>query len=188
VAAGCYLLAVMLFLPGLLTSSLLVAAPLLFLSVIGVGGANPALDAARLDVMPARLWGRAESVRTMLRTALQSSAPLVFGWISTQLGGRGSSSGLGHPDSAQPTGALGLDRTFLIMLVPLLLAAALLWFAARGTYARDVATALAAANPQPDAASPPPPSAASRIARPNRARSEPGRSGTADRDRHEHSP
>jgi hypothetical protein len=86
-------------------------------------------------------------VRTMLRTALQSGAPLVFGWVSTQLGGRGGSTGLGHPDSAQPDGALGLDHTFLIMLVPLLLASALLWFAARRTYPRDVATALAASDP-----------------------------------------
>jgi len=142
VAAACYLLAVALFLPGLLASSLLIAVPLLFLAVIGVGGANPALDAARLDVMASRLWGRAESVRTVLRTTLQSGAPLVFGWISTQLGGA-RDAGVGNPDSAQPPGALGLDRTFLIMLIPLLVAAALLVFAARRTYPRDVATALA---------------------------------------------
>jgi len=81
-------------------------------------------------------------VRTVLRTTLQSGAPLVFGWISTQLGGaRGA--GVGNPDSAQPPGALGLDRTFLVMLVPLLAAAALGVFAARRTYPSDVATALA---------------------------------------------
>lgn len=142
VAAACYLLAVAMFLPGLLASSLLVAVPLLFLAVIGVGGANPALDAARLDVMPSRLWGRAESVRTVLRTTLQSGAPLVFGWISTQLGGT-SGSAVGNPDSTQPRGALGLDRTFLVMLIPLLVAAGLLAFAARRTYPTDVATALA---------------------------------------------
>lgn len=142
VAAACYLLAVAMFLPALLVSSLLVAVPILFVAVIGVGGANPALDAARLDVMPSRLWGRAESVRTVLRTTLQSGAPLVFGWTSTQLGGaRGA--GIGNPDSAQPPGALGLDRTFLIMLIPLLVAAALLAFAARRTYPSDVAKALA---------------------------------------------
>jgi predicted MFS family arabinose efflux permease len=142
VAAASYLLAVAIFLPGLLASSLLVAVPLLFLAVIGVGGANPALDAARLDVMPSRLWGRAESVRTVLRTTLQSGAPLVFGWTSTQLGGA-TDAGVGNPDSTQPPGALGLDRTFLIMLIPLLVAAALLAFAARRTYPTDVATALA---------------------------------------------
>ncbi|HWF41428.1 MAG TPA: MFS transporter, partial [Acidothermaceae bacterium] len=142
VATGCYLLAVALVLPGLLTKSLLIAVPALFLAAIGTGGANPALDAARLDVMPASLWGRAESVRTVLRTALQSSAPLVFGWVSTQLGARGSS-GFGKPESAQPGHAAGLDHTFLIMLVPLLLATFLLGFAARRTYPRDVATALA---------------------------------------------
>ncbi len=181
VAAGCYLLAAVLFLPGLLTSSLLVAAALLFLAAIGVGGANPALDAARLDVVPAPLWGRAESVRTVLRTALQSGAPLAFGWISTQLGGRGSSSGLGHPDSPQPSGALGLDRTFLIMLAPLMLAAALLWFAARRTYARDVATALAVADSLSDGTSPP----ATAVSQNSRDGSEPTRSQPDDRDSRE---
>jgi predicted MFS family arabinose efflux permease len=141
VAAACYLLAAVVFLPALL------AAPLLFVAVAGLAGVNSPLDAGRLDVMPAHLRGQAESVRTMLRTALQSGAPLVFGWASTQLGGRGSSTGLGHPDSSQPDGALGLDHAFLIMLTPLLLAAALLWFAARRTYPRDVATALAASHP-----------------------------------------
>lgn len=147
VAAACYLLAVAMFLPALLTTSLLVAVPLLFLAVIGVGGANPALDAARLDVVPASLWGRAESVRTVVRTVLQSGAPLVFGWLSTQLGGT-SGAGVGDPDSTQPHGALGLDRTFLIMLVPLLAAGALVAFAARHTYPGDVATALATDTPR----------------------------------------
>lgn len=141
VAAGCYLLAVVMFLPGLMVQSLPAAVPLLMLAVIGVGGANPALDAARLDVMPPTLWGRAESVRTVLRTTLQSGAPLVFGWASTQLGGS-RSAGVGNPSSTEPAGAVGLDRTLLVMLIPLLIAAALLWFGARRTYPRDVATAL----------------------------------------------
>jgi len=42
-----FLLAAVLFLPGLLTTSLLVAAPLFFLAAAGIGGANPPLDAAR---------------------------------------------------------------------------------------------------------------------------------------------
>ncbi len=69
------LLAAMLFLPALLTTSLLIAAPLLFLAAAGLGGANPPLDAARLDLIHHRLWGRAESVRTVLRSGFEAIAP-----------------------------------------------------------------------------------------------------------------
>ncbi|MDQ2796064.1 MAG: MFS transporter [Actinomycetota bacterium] len=138
-----FLFAVALFIPALLTTSLLLAAPLLFLAVAGVGGANPPLDAARLDIMPAALWGRAESVRTVLRTGLEALAPLLFGYVSTQLGGAGGSSGYGHPTAAQPHAALGLDHTLLVMLTPLAAAGLLLLLLARRTYPRDVATALA---------------------------------------------
>jgi len=69
------LLAAMLFLPALLTTSLLIAAPLLFLAAAGLGGANPPLDVARLDLIHHRLWGRAESVRTVLRSGFEAIAP-----------------------------------------------------------------------------------------------------------------
>ncbi len=141
VGAVAFLIAVILFVPALLTTSLLLSAPLLFLAVAGVGGANPPLDAARLDIMPAALWGRAESVRTVLRTALEALAPLLFGYISTQLGGSGS--GYGHPTAAQPHAAAGLDHTLLVMLAPLAVAGLLLLLLARRSYPRDVATALA---------------------------------------------
>ncbi len=142
VGAVAFLFAVILFVPALLTTSLLLSAPLLFLAVAGVGGANPPLDAARLDIMPAALWGRAESVQTVLRTALEALAPLLFGYVSTQLGGAGGGSGYGHPTAAQPHAAAGLDHTLLVMLAPLAVAGLLLLLARR-SYPRDVATALA---------------------------------------------
>lgn len=135
--AACYLLAAALFLPALLTTSLLTAVVLLFLAAAFIGGANPPLDAARLDIMPAALWGRAEAVRTTLRTALEAVAPLLFGYVSTRLGGSGG--GLGHPDSTSP---IGLDHTFLVMLVPLIAAGLLLLLRGSRTYPRDVATAV----------------------------------------------
>ncbi|MEO9138930.1 MAG: MFS transporter [Jatrophihabitans sp.] len=141
VGGAAFLFAVALFIPGLLTPSLLLAAPLLFLAGAGIGGANPPLDAARLDIVPSALWGRAESVRTVLRTAVEALAPLLFGYFSTQLGGSGS--GYGHPTAAQPHAAIGLDHTLLVMLVPLAAAGLLLLLLARRTYPRDVATALA---------------------------------------------
>lgn len=134
-----FLFAAVLFIPALLTTSLLLAAPLLFMAMAGTGGANPPLDAARLDIMPAALWGRAESVRTVLRTSVEALAPLLFGYLSTQLGGGG---GYGHPTSSQPHAAVGLDHALLVMLVPLA-AAGLLLLLARRTYPRDVATAVA---------------------------------------------
>jgi len=51
IAGISFLVAAVLFLPALLTTSLLVAAPLLFLAAAGLGGANPPLDAARLDLI-----------------------------------------------------------------------------------------------------------------------------------------
>ena len=79
VPALCYLGAAALLIPGVLGSHL---TPALWFDVAGaslISAANPPLDAARLDIMPAGLWGRAESVRTFLRSLAQALAPLVFG-------------------------------------------------------------------------------------------------------------
>ncbi|MGH2864219.1 MAG: MFS transporter, partial [Solirubrobacteraceae bacterium] len=68
----CYLGAVLLFIPGVLISHLM---PALWFDMAGaalLSAANPPLDAARLDVMPSGLWGRAESTRTFLRSLAQA--------------------------------------------------------------------------------------------------------------------
>lgn len=132
------LVAVIFFVPGFLAVSLAVALPLFFVGSAGIGGANPPLDAARLDIMHSRLWGRAESVRNFLQTLLKSSAPLVFGWMSALLSPPGV-----DPDQVQGGGAIGLDRAFMVMLAVLAVAAAILLLAARRWYPRDVATAVA---------------------------------------------
>ncbi len=141
VAGGAYLLAACVFLPGLLSASLLLAIPLFMIGAAAIGGANPPLDAARLDLVPYQLWGRAESVRSVLRSTLQAAAPLVFGYVSAQFGG--ASSGVGQSTTPQPHRAAGLDRSFLIMLIPLIAAGLLVLVRARRTYPRDVATAMA---------------------------------------------
>lgn len=140
VAGIAFTAAAVLFVPALLTTSLLIAAPLFFLAAASLGGANPPLDAARLDLMHSRLWGRAESVRTVLRSSFEAIAPLLFGYVSARFGAH--TSGLGHPTGSAGTGGIGLDRTFLIMLVPLA-AAGVMLLRARRTYPRDVATAVA---------------------------------------------
>jgi hypothetical protein len=73
------------------------------------------------------LWGRAEGVRTFLRTMAQALAPLLFGAVSDYVFGGGRN---------------GLKWTFVVMLVPLAGSAV---FLVRGlrTYPRDVATAAA---------------------------------------------
>jgi predicted MFS family arabinose efflux permease len=108
--------------PGIATTSLALAGGLFVVGGAGLSAANPPLDAARLDIVPSRLWGRAESVRTVLRQVAQAGAPLLFGVTADALG--------------------GLDHAFLIMLVPLGASGLVVWLA-RGTYARDVATAAA---------------------------------------------
>ncbi|MGI8416056.1 MAG: MFS transporter [Nakamurella sp.] len=132
------LVAVAFFVPAFLAVSMWAALPLFFLGATGLGGANPPLDASRLDIMHSRLWGRAESVRNFLQTLLKSSAPLVFGYLSTILSPAGS-----DPDQVQGGGAIGLDRAFIAMLGVLVIAALILLLAASKRYPRDVATALA---------------------------------------------
>lgn len=153
VAGASFLFSVLLFVPALLVHSLPIAAPLFFLGAAGVGGANPPLDAARLDLMHSRLWGRAEAIRTVLRSSFQAIAPLLFGYVSSQFGAR--TNGLGHPTGGGGGNGNGLGETFLLMLVPVAVAGLLLVLRAPRSYPRDVATAMAseqavhAASPRP---------------------------------------
>jgi hypothetical protein len=129
--------------------------PALWFDVAGaalLSAANPGLDAARLDIMPARLWGRAESARTFLRSAAQALAPLAFGGIADLVAGIAPEQApVGtHPGVVSPAAARGLEVSFLIMLSALLAAGVFLFRAAR-TYPRDVATAAASQDAQPPA-------------------------------------
>lgn len=140
VAGASFLLAAAMFAPALLIPSVLVAVPLFFLAAAGIGGTNPPLDAARLDLMPGRLWGRAEAVRTALRSLLEAAAPLVIGVLATSFGT--PTSGLGQATSTGRDHGHGLADAFLIMLIAVVAAGLLLLVRARRTYARDVATAI----------------------------------------------
>ncbi len=111
--------------PGIATTSLFLALPLLTVGAALLGAANPPMDAARLDIIHPALWGRAEGVRTLLRTLGEAAAPALFGLTSVTLFGAGD-----H----------GLEYTFLIFLVTPI-AAGLLALTALRTYPRDVATA-----------------------------------------------
>jgi len=144
VPALCYLVAAGLLVPGLISSKLL---PAIWFDVGGaalLSGANPGLDAARLDIMPAQLWGRAESVRSFLRSLAQAVAPLAFGGVSDLIAGIAPAQvPVGtHAGVISASEARGLEITFLIMLLALL-AGALVLFRARKRYPRDVATAAA---------------------------------------------
>lgn len=140
VGVSTYLLAAAALIPGLLVGSIYVAAPFFFIAAAGLGGANPVVDAARLDIMHSRLWGRAEGVRSAVLYALQAIAPALFGWVSAFFAaGGGMVRAHARPGAAHPT---GLGVTFLIMLVPLILAGVVMLRALK-TYPRDVATAIA---------------------------------------------
>lgn len=105
-----------------------------------IAAPNPGLDAARLDIMPSRVWGRAEAVRSFLRAIFQSFAPLVFGLVSTFFGGRASGLGASGRGAHGAGDAAGLEPTFLIMLVALLAAATIVWHGRR-SYPADIASA-----------------------------------------------
>ncbi len=118
-----------LFIPAIFTRSAVTAVPYLTAAAFFLGAQNPPLDAARLDIMPPLLWGRAEAVRTLLRSLAIALAPLLFGAVSDYVFGGGRS---------------GLQWTFVVMLLPLG-ASAWLLFRGRHTYPADVATAAAGA-------------------------------------------
>jgi MFS family permease len=143
VAAGSFALAALFFLPGLLTASVAISLPLFMLAGIAFGARNPPLDAARLDIMHHRLWGRAEAVRTLLRRSMTAAAPVVFGLIADQLAvPQAHASPSGAHGFAANTSAQGLRLAFLVLLITLALGGILTYVATR-TYPRDVATGLA---------------------------------------------
>jgi MFS family permease len=144
VSAIAFLAATVLLLPSLLSSLLFVSIPLYTLAAACLTAPNPALDAARLDVVPSRLWGRGEAVRTFSELVLEAFAPLIFGYVSMQFGGPGANLGPGVNGRAAEVVSTaqgrGLEYTFIVMLVPLL-AAGLVLLVSRRRYLRDVATA-----------------------------------------------
>ena len=129
-------------LPSLVFTSLIVTVPFFMASAAAISAANPPLDAARLDIMHSRLWGRAEGVRTSLRTLMTAAAPLIFGVTADEFG----ANRLGNISSgylkATTAGAQGLDDAFLIMLVPLFVSGIIV-LASRRRYPIDVASAVA---------------------------------------------
>jgi hypothetical protein len=145
VPAVCYIAATLLLIPGLLGSSL---SPWVWFDVAGaalLSAANPPLDAARLDIVPSGLWGRAESARTFVRSLAQALAPLLFGVVADLVAGFVPKQ---TPIGTKPHGlvssatATGLEVAFLVMLVTLA-AAGVFMYRCRTTYPVDVATAAA---------------------------------------------
>lgn len=111
---------------GVWTHTAWIGIPLLAVAACLISAAVPPIDAARLDIIHPRMWGRGEAGRMAIRSVFEGGAPLLFGAMSGWLGG----------------GQQGLMWTFLIMLAPMLAASGLGWWA-RDTYLRDVATAAA---------------------------------------------
>jgi MFS family permease len=128
------------FIPAIFTRSVLMALPYIVVAAFMLSAQNPPIDAARLDIVPPLLWGRAEGIRTLLRTGAQALAPLLFGVVSQYVFGGGRS---------------GLQWTFVVMLIPLAANAVILFRATR-TYPQDVATAGAATPPEGTGAATPP--------------------------------
>ncbi len=151
VPAVCYIGAAALLLPGFLSSHL---TPAVWFDVAGaslLSAANPPLDAARLDIMPAGLWGRAESTRTVVRSLAQALAPLVFGGLADLIAGIAPKQApIGtHPGVISPGAARGLEIAF-VLLLGTLAAAGVFLLRARHTYPRDVATAAASRQGSPE--------------------------------------
>ncbi len=142
----CYLAAAAVLIPGLLSRNLSSAIWFDFAGAALISAANPPLDAARLDIMPSGLWGRAESTRTFLRSLAQAFAPLLFGAVADLVAGfqpQQAPVGTQTHHIVSPATGTGLQVSFLIMLSTLAAAGAFL-VRARRSYPGDVATAGAA--------------------------------------------
>ncbi len=142
--AVCYLAATVILVPGVLGGSL---TPAIWFDTLGAAllcAANPPLDAARLDIMPAGLWGRAESARTAVRSLAQALAPTIFGGISDLIAGFAPEQAPPgtHLSAINPGAARGLMWSFLVLLGTLA-AAGVFMLRSRTYYPRDVATAAA---------------------------------------------
>jgi predicted MFS family arabinose efflux permease len=142
VGAIAYIGAVAFFVPALLSGVLIVSVPLFAVGAAGLAAPDAVLNAARLDIMHPRLWGRAEGVRTVPYMLAFAVAPLLFGAISDSLGGQNTSAAAGTGAVASHANGVALSYTFLIMLAPTAIAGLSLLWAVR-TYPRDVATAAA---------------------------------------------
>src|SRR5437588_154277 len=117
----CYIGAALLLIPGFVGSSI---TPAVWFDVLGaalISAANPPIQAARLDVVPAGLWGRAQSALTVVRSLAQAIAPLAFGGVSQLVAGIvPSQAPIGtHPHAPTSSAATGLEVTFLVMLAAL---------------------------------------------------------------------
>ncbi len=136
-----YVLAALLFVPALASRSLPFAAAFYLLAACALAARNPPADAARLDIMHSRLWGRAEAVRTFLRRCAVAAAPVSFGLIADAFAATHASTP-GQHGYAATVNAQGLEQTFLILLL-ILAAGGLITFLALRSYPSDVATAAA---------------------------------------------
>ena len=121
------------FVPAILSHSYLVGLPLMTAGAFGLAAATPPISAGRLQVMPPGLWGRAEGIQGVLRQVGDSLGPVAFGFAGDRLSGGGRA---------------GLQSSFLVMLVALVCAGAVLLFALR-TYPADVEGARVAATQPP---------------------------------------
>ncbi len=139
VGAVGYIAAAVIFVPGLLSPLLIISVPLFIVGGAALAAPDAPLNAARLDVIHPRLWGRAEGVRTVPYMLAFAISPVVFGFVSGLLSGPGAGGSV-NPTSHANGHALAL--TFVIMAVPLAVAGLSL-LAARRTYPADVATAAA---------------------------------------------
>jgi predicted MFS family arabinose efflux permease len=145
VGAWSYVIATVCFVPGLLSRSLALSIPLFVVAAAALAARNPPLDAARLDVMHSRLWGRAEAARTVLRRTGVAAAPLLFGLLADAVNSGRSHAAGGHGFGATAS-PRGLHDALLILLATVA-AGGLLTFRAARTYPRDVATAAASEQP-----------------------------------------
>ena len=131
------------FIPGALSHVLALSMPVFLVAAFCIGASNPPVDAARLDIVPSRLWGRAEAIRTALRQVLQGMAPLLFGLVSEAFGGGNAGFATGVDTRAaavSASAAHGLEMAFVLLCLPMVVGGLVLW-RCRSVYLSDIVAA-----------------------------------------------
>ena len=152
IPALCYVGAAALLIPGIVARTVGSAIAFDVAGAALLSAANPPLDAARLDILPPRFWGRAEGVRTCVRSVAQALSPLIFAGVAEIFVGITPTQGVGSRLPTKLASAYhegtGLEVSFLALLAAL---AAAGFFLARARHAYPVDIASAAASRGADA-------------------------------------
>ena len=140
VAGIAFVCAAFAFLPGLISSNILLSLPFFAIAAGFVAAPDPPLDAARLDVVPSGCGARPRRCARLPGTYCKVSRPCCSVLYPSSFGGPHAGAAASTNPHLEAVAGRGLEYAFIIMLVPPVGRWRLLLLTRR-TYLVDVATA-----------------------------------------------